>query len=93
MTEHRRFGSDFEREISLDPWSGKTLYISPSTSGSFAVRVLAANEALHTGALFGVLGRSLMALAGVALFPQAIIGLVMFWKRTRRKKGLGWLAR
>lgn len=84
MIEHHHFASDIERRLSLDPWSGATLYISRTTSGSLTDRMLALNEGLHTGSLFGVVGRTIMALAGGALLPQAISGLIMLWKRTRK---------
>jgi uncharacterized iron-regulated membrane protein len=83
MIEPRRFGSDTERIVSLDPWSGKVLYVSPARSPSLTYRLISANQDFHTGSAFGLLGRSAMALAGVMLLPQALSGLIMFWKRTR----------
>ena len=85
MIEPRRFSSYVERSISLDPWSGKVLYVSPATNPSLTYRLISAIEAFHTGSAFGLLGRSAMALAGVMLLPQALSGLIMFWKRTRTR--------
>lgn len=86
MIEPRRFGDDVERSISLDPWSGSVLEISPTAAPSLADHLVATNEALHTGALFGWSGRLLMALAGLALLPQALTGFIMFWKRTQQSR-------
>jgi uncharacterized iron-regulated membrane protein len=77
MVEHRSIGADIESVVTLDPYSGKTLAVSSNEHGSFADRLFAANESLHTGSILGVAGRTLMALAGFMVLLQAICGLVM----------------
>ena len=85
MIEHRFMWSDVERVVTIDPYSGKVLFVSSAADLSFVQRLFAANEAVHTGAFFGVVGRALMALAGIMVLPQAISGFMMWWKRIRAK--------
>jgi uncharacterized iron-regulated membrane protein len=88
MIEHRSIGTDIETVVTLDPYAGKTLAVSSNEHGSFADHLFAANESVHTGSILGVAGRTLMALAGFMVLLQAICGLVMWLKRTRRRKRL-----
>jgi len=85
MIEHRFMTSDFERVVTIDPYSGKVLFVSSDADLSLAQRLFAANEAVHTGGAFGVMGRALMALAGIMVLPQAVSGLMMWWKRVTIK--------
>ena len=85
MIEHRFMRSDLERVVTIDPYSGKALFVSSAADLSFAQRLFAANETVHTGAVFGVMGRALMALAGIMVLPQAISGFMMWWKRISTK--------
>jgi uncharacterized iron-regulated membrane protein len=85
MVEHHFMRSDVERVVTLDPYSGKVLFVSSDADLSFAQRLFAANEAVHTGSAFGVMGRALMALAGVMVLPQAFSGFMMWWKRVMNK--------
>ena len=85
MIEHRFMSPDVERVVTLDPYSGKILFISSDADLSFAQRLFATNEAVHTGSAFGVMGRALMALAGIMVLPQAVSGFMMWWKRVMTK--------
>jgi uncharacterized iron-regulated membrane protein len=85
MIEHRFMWSDVERVVTIDPYSGKVLFVSSATDLSFVQRLFAANEAVHTGTILGVVGRALMALAGIMVLPQAISGFMMWWKRVTAK--------
>ena len=85
MIEHRFMRSDVEKVVTIDPYSGKALLVSSAANLSLAQRLFAANEAVHTGTALGVLGRTFMALAGIMVLPQAISGLVMWWKRVTHK--------
>lgn len=89
MIDHRFMGSNVENIITIDPYSGKTLAVSSATGLSFADRLFAANEAVHTGSILGITGRVLMALAGIMVLPQAVSALMMWLKRiksTKRRK-------
>jgi uncharacterized iron-regulated membrane protein len=44
-------------------------------------RFLAMNEATHTGDIFGMPGRVIVALAGILLPLQALSGLLMWLRR------------
>jgi uncharacterized iron-regulated membrane protein len=81
MIEHHFMRSDIERVVTIDPYSGKVLFVSSDADLSFAQRLFATNEAVHTGGAFGVMGRALMALAGIMVLPQAVSGFMMWWKR------------
>jgi uncharacterized iron-regulated membrane protein len=85
MVEHRFMKSDVEQVVTLDPYSGKVLFVSSDADLSFVQRLFAANEAVHTGSAFGIVGRALMALAGIMVLPQAVSGLMMWWKRVPTK--------
>jgi uncharacterized iron-regulated membrane protein len=85
MIEHHFMRSDVERVVIIDPYSGKALFVSSAADLSFAQRLFAANEAVHTGTVFGVMGRALMALAGIMVLPQAVSGFMMWWKRVTTK--------
>ena len=85
MVEHHFMRSDVERVVTIDPYSGKVLFVSSDADLSFAQRLFAANEAVHTGSAFGVMGRALMALAGIMVLPQAVSGFIMWWKRVTTK--------
>ena len=85
MIEHRFLRSDVGRVVTIDPYSGKALFVSSSADSSFAQRLTTANEAVHTGSAFGVMGRALMALAGIMVVPQAVSGFMMWWKRATTK--------
>jgi sulfite reductase (NADPH) flavoprotein alpha-component len=85
MIQHRFMRSDVERVVTIDPYLGKALFVSSTADLSFAQRLIAANESVHTGTAFGVMGRALMALAGIMVLPQAISGFMMWWKRVTTK--------
>jgi uncharacterized iron-regulated membrane protein len=85
MMEHHFMKSDVERVVTIDAYSGEVLFVSSDADLSFAQRLFAANEAVHTGDAFGVMGRALMALAGVMVLPQAVSGFMMWWKRATAK--------
>jgi uncharacterized iron-regulated membrane protein len=85
MIEHRFMRSDVERVVTIDPYSGKALFVSSAADLSFAQRLFEVNEAVHTGTAFGVVGRAMMALAGIMVLPQAVSGFVMWWKRVTSK--------
>ena len=85
MTERRFVGPDTERLITIDPHSGQILSVS-SDDLPLIDRFFEINESVHTGSILGMVGRSLVAIAGVMILPQAISGLFMWWKRTRSRK-------
>ena len=81
MTEHRFSAPDIERMITIDPHSGQILSVSSEDRPSIE-RFFEINEAVHTGSILGIVGRTLVALAGIMVLPQAFSGLFMWWKRT-----------
>ena len=69
--------------IVLDPWSGEALSASLETDLSVREKVLAWNEAIHTGTALGMTSRIIVAAASILLPVQAVSGLLI-WLRRRK---------
>ena len=69
--------------FSIDPWSGKIISADLSTDFTARERILAVNRAVHTGDLFGMPSRIVVALAGILLPVQAVGGLVIWLLRRK----------
>lgn len=85
MVERRPMGSDIDSVITIDPYTGKELSLSSSSSLSLMDRTFASNEAIHSGSILGVGGRTLMAVASAMVLPQFLSGLMMWWKRGKAR--------
>jgi uncharacterized iron-regulated membrane protein len=68
--------------ISIDPWEGRIVAMNLSTGFSPRERFMAANEAIHTGSIFGMPTRILAALASFVLSLQVVSGLLIWIRRT-----------
>jgi uncharacterized iron-regulated membrane protein len=68
--------------ISIDPWEGSIVAMNLSTSLTPRERLMAANEAVHTGSIFGMPTRILAALASFVLSLQVVSGLLIWIRRT-----------
>ncbi|HWJ49330.1 MAG TPA: PepSY-associated TM helix domain-containing protein, partial [Candidatus Udaeobacter sp.] len=68
--------------ISVDPWGGRIVAMNLSTSLTPRERLMAANEAIHTGSIFGMPTRILAALASFVLPLQVVSGLLIWIRRT-----------
>jgi uncharacterized iron-regulated membrane protein len=68
--------------ISIDPWDGRIVAMNLSTSLTPRERLMAANEAVHTGSIFGMLTRILAALASFVVPLQVVSGLLIWIRRT-----------
>ena len=64
--------------IALDPYSGRVVSLSRSSDLSRGDTVLAANEAIHTGSIFGTPSRIVVCLASIMVAVQALSGLFMW---------------
>lgn len=69
--------------VSVDPWNGKIVSASFSTDLTARERFMVTNQAMHTGEIFGMPSRIIVALAGILLPIQALSGIVI-WLRRRR---------
>jgi uncharacterized iron-regulated membrane protein len=69
--------------VSIDPWSGEVLSASLETDLSVREKVLAWNEAIHTGTALGMTSRIVVAAASILLPVQAVSGLLI-WLRRRK---------
>lgn len=83
-TRRRILGDD--NSISIDPESGKILAANLSADRTARERLLAANEAIHTGEILGLPTRIMASLAGAFVPLQAATG-VAIWLRRRKKVG------
>jgi uncharacterized iron-regulated membrane protein len=69
--------------VAVDPYSGKVISSVGSRDSSIAQRILAVNEAIHTGNVFGIPSRILVSLASITLPLQAFSGLLMWLRRNK----------
>jgi uncharacterized iron-regulated membrane protein len=68
--------------ISIDPRDGRIVALNQSASLTPRERVMATNEAIHTGNIFGMPTRIIAALASILLPLQAVSGLLIWIRRT-----------
>jgi len=73
--------------IGIDPWSGNVLTMNLSGGLTSRERLMAVNEAIHTGTIAGVPGRVIASLVSVVLPVQFLSG-VMIWMRRRKNARL-----
>ena len=69
--------------VAVDPYSGKVISSVGSRDSSIVQRILAVNEAIHTGNVFGIPSRILVSLASITLPLQAFSGLLMWLRRNK----------
>ena len=69
--------------VEVDPYSGSVIFSRHSRDSSTAERILAINEGIHTGNVFGVPSRIIACLASIALPLQAFSGLLMWLRRNK----------
>jgi uncharacterized iron-regulated membrane protein len=85
--ERNLSGPEIQTVIMLDPYTAEVRSIQSDRQASAADRFFWMNEAVHTGAVFGLTGRVVMSAAAWMVVPQAWSGLVMWWKRRRSSAG------
>jgi uncharacterized iron-regulated membrane protein len=69
--------------LTVDPYSGNVLFSSQSKDLSARERVLATNEAIHTGDILAMPSRIIASLASAILPLQALSGLLMWLRRNK----------
>lgn len=67
--------------IYLDKYTGRLIEVRPHRVPTEGDHALEAVEALHTGELYGVPGRTVMTLGSLMLAVMAVTGVVLGWKR------------
>jgi uncharacterized iron-regulated membrane protein len=72
--------------VVVDQYSGKVLFAQGSRTAPAGTRIVNQNRAIHTGDIFGVPSKILMSLMSLALLAQAVSGVAMWWRRTRKKR-------
>jgi uncharacterized iron-regulated membrane protein len=69
--------------ISIDPWTGNILAASLGTDMSLRERLMAWNEAIHTGGVFGITSRIVAAAASILLPVQVVSGWIIWLRRSQ----------
>ena len=82
VSPHSRLAADRDVVV-LDPSDGSLLSLSRSSDLSQGDRILAANEAIHTGAIFGMPSRIAASLASIMVVAQMLTGIVAWFYRRR----------
>ncbi len=72
--------------IAIDPYSGKVIFAIDSRTGPGGYRAVALNRAIHTGDIFGIASKIVMALASLIMALQLVSGVVMWLKRRAAEK-------
>jgi uncharacterized iron-regulated membrane protein len=68
--------------VSIDPWTGNVISSSLSTDMSLGERIMAANEGIHTGDVFGRPSKIAVSLTSALLPIQVMTGLMIWLRRT-----------
>lgn len=69
--------------IAIDPYRGSVLMVVDSRHAPAGYRLVNLNRALHTGDVFGLPSKAVVALASLIMPFQLLTGLVMWVKRRR----------
>lgn len=72
-------------QVIIDPYTGKVLAAEGSRSAPTGSRLVTTNRAIHTGDIFGIPSKIMMSLASLMLVAQLMSGVLMWWKRERKK--------
>ena len=72
--------------VVVDPYGGKVLFTIDSRSGPGGYRAVTLNRAIHTGDIFGLASKTVMALASLVMALQLVTGVVMWIKRRGAEK-------
>jgi uncharacterized iron-regulated membrane protein len=73
--------------ITVDQYTGSVLSSTRWTELSAGEKVLAANEAIHTGEVLGTPTRILMWLTSIIVPVQVVSGLLIWWHRRKTPAG------
>ena len=69
--------------VAIDQYSGGVIFSTRSSDLSSAERILATNEAIHTGGVLGMPSRIVVWLTSVILPVQVVSGLLLWLRRKR----------
>lgn len=73
----------------IDQYTGRLLFTEGSRTAPAGTRMVILNRAVHTGDIFGIPSKLVMSLASLLLALQVASGLLMWWKRIRKKPSPG----
>jgi len=69
------------------------MFAEGSRTAPAGTRMVIANRAWHTGDIFGFPSKAVVSLASLMAAFQTLSGVVMWWKRTRKKRSVIQAAR
>jgi uncharacterized iron-regulated membrane protein len=91
VQDSRDLDNDGARRIMLDARTGRIVANRHWADGTPGDTVLAWQLPLHSGQAFGLLGRVLVLLAGIATCSLVVTGYAMWWRKLRaRRAHAGW---
>ena len=67
--------------VTLDPYTGKVLFLTGSRTAPAGARIVIFNRAIHTGDIFGIPSKTVVSLANLMSVLQVVSGVMMWWKR------------
>ena len=70
--------------VTLNPYSGKVLFVQSSRTAPAGTRMVILNRAVHTGDIFGIPSKAIMSLASLMAVVQVVSGVAMWWKSKRK---------
>ncbi len=71
--------------VILDQYSGDVLVAQNSRTAPGPTRADILNRAIHTGDVFGTISKTVGSLSSLLVVVQAVTGIVLWWKRDKRK--------
>jgi uncharacterized iron-regulated membrane protein len=74
--------SNGRSRVTIDQYSGAVVAANNLNTASAGARLVALNRAIHTGDIFGIPSKAVMALASLIIALQALSGGVLWIKRT-----------
>jgi len=69
--------------VTLDPYTGKVLFLTGSRTAPAGARIVIFNRAIHTGDIFGIPSKAIVSLASLMAVVQVVSGVMMWWKRRK----------
>jgi uncharacterized iron-regulated membrane protein len=79
-------------QVTIDQYSGVVLTANNPNTASAGARLVALNRAIHTGDVFGMPSKAVMALASLIIALQALSGIIMWIKRVSFRNMIPGLA-
>ena len=70
--------------VLVDQYSGAILFTQDAHDNSTGLRIMSANDTIHTGSIFGLPSKVIMSLSSFVLVAQTLTGYLIWWRKLRR---------